>query len=237
MTEPNNRATLYRKIAAVAGAIGTVERDGRNKDKGYTYPTPASVMLAVKPIMAEYQLAIVPHLVETTINDTGQSSKAGTAYTMTYIKMHYHILDGESGESLVVPWEAQAGTWGDDKGIAKAQTIAFRTFLINLFQIPAVDEESDPDSRQSAPIKGASYDQRPPAKPQAPAARPEPTPAEMITGIRELWRREKAIDEHSTPAADLATDLDTAPVAQLKELGRNAKARLAELRKAQEQPA
>jgi hypothetical protein len=237
MTETNERATLYRKIAAVAGAIGRIEKDGYNPQLKYKYATPATVMEAVKPLLAEHSLAIVPTVTSVIKEPTGSVTQSGAAKVITRVEMTYLILDGESGESLAVPWCGEGEDWSD-KGIAKAQTIALRTFLINFLQIPSGDEEIDPDARQqSAPIKGANYEPRQPVKSQAPASKPERTPAELADAIRELWSREKALDTHSTPADELATDLETAPVARLKELGRNAQARLAALRKAEGRPA
>lgn len=162
--------SLYRKIAAVAGSVGSAAKDGRNKDQGYTYATPASVISAVKHLMAEQALAIVPHLVEFAEIDTGARSSGGKPYIINRVSVHYHILDGETGEEMVVPWQAQAGTYGDDKGLAKAQTIALRTFLIQLFQIPAEDPEMDPDAgdpRQPAHT----------ARPAPQAAKPKPVEA------------------------------------------------------------
>jgi len=183
------RASLFHKIAAVAGAIETIDKDGKNKDKGYRYATPAGVMLAVKPLMNSHNLAIVPHLVETNVVDTGRASQGGASYLMTYIKVHYHILDGETGEEMVVPWEAQAGTYGDDKGIAKAQTIALRTFLIQLFQIPTEDPDTDPDARDARPVERAQP-QRPPAR-EAMRSAPNHPPANggASPEMRELMER------------------------------------------------
>lgn len=170
MTEQSSKAALYRKIAAVAGAIEAVEKDGRNKDQGYRYATPASVMSAVKPLMAANHLAIIPCQVHFEEVETGRASSGGKAYTINRVSMQYIVVDGESGESVTIPWQAQAGTYGDDKGLAKAQTIALRTFLIQLFQIPAEDPETDPDAAGRAPDRRASYDppRQQPAKPAAP---------------------------------------------------------------------
>lgn len=236
------KSSLYAKLALVAGAIEAVEKDGVGQagNEKYRYATPASVMSAVKPLMAAQGLAIVPHLVEFQEVDTGQRSSGGKPFILNRVLMHYHILDGESGEAIVVPWQGQAGTYGDDKGLAKAQTIALRTFLIQLFQIPAEDPEVDPDARDSrpasyekpsAPIRGKT----PPAPPLgSPGLKTEPTRAELIDGVNTLWRREKAIDPHSVPPSDTIDDLETASIDRIKELGRNAKTRLAALRKQQE---
>lgn len=180
--ETTNRASLYRKIAAVAGAIDAVEKDARNKDQNYRYASPASVMAAVKPLMQAQSLAIVPHLVEFHEIDTGQKAGSGKPFIINRVTMHYHILDGESGEELVVPWQGQAGTYGDDKGLAKAQTIALRTFLIQLFQIPAEDPDADPDARDARPM------QHQPQRQQARPAAGQPQRggnAELVRGYQE----------------------------------------------------
>lgn len=235
MTEQNSRAVLYRKIAAVAGAIGRVEKDGYNQQLKYKYATPATVMEAVKPLLAEHSLAIVPTVVGIVKEPTGGTTQSGAAKILTRVEMIYLILDGESGESLSVPWCGEGEDWSD-KGIAKAQTIALRTFLINFLQIPSGDEELDPDAKQTTPAKSASYEPRKAnaAGPTGAAvAQPEPTRAELIAGLKTLWEREKAINEHSVPAADLLDDLETASIDRIRELGRNAKTRLAKLRETQ----
>lgn len=175
MTEPTNKATLYRKLAAIAGEIETVEKDGRNKDQGYTYATPASVFRALKPLLAKHQIAVVPMQAARQDVDTGRTSRSGTPYILTAVDMSYLILDGESGESITATWSGVAGAYGDDKGNAKAQTIALRTFLIQLFQIPADDIETDPDAGGHAPV-ARQQAARPPRTEYVPApAKTDPT--------------------------------------------------------------
>jgi hypothetical protein len=161
MTEQTNKAVLYRKLAAIAGELETVEKDGKNRDQGYTYATPASVFRAIKPLLAKHQIAIVPMQAARQDVDTGRTSRSGTPYILTSVDMSYLILCGESGESITAQWSGVAGAYGDDKGNAKAQTIALRTFLIQLFQIPADDMENDPDASGPAPVARQQQPQRP----------------------------------------------------------------------------
>lgn len=241
MTEQlNSKASLYRKIAAVAGQVEAVEKDSRNKDQGYRYASPAGIMTAIKPLMAAQHLAIVPHLVDFAEIDSGQRAGSGKPFMINRVSMHYHILDGDTGEELVVPWQGQAGTYADDKGLAKAQTIALRTFLIQLFQIPAEDPETDPDAREARPPQHA---QRPPAQQalaqngasaKPPAAQPQEQPAptdgwpKLITALRTLWAEERGLGG-KIPQADYLADLDTASRDELIKLGKAARARLAKL--------
>lgn len=180
--DTTTQATLYRKLAIVAGAALTVEKDGKNKDQNYRYATPAAVMTALKPLLAEQKIAIIPHLVEFLETDSGQRSGGGKPFILNRVLMHYHIVDGESGEAIVVPWQGQAGTYGDDKGLAKAQTIALRTFLIQLFQIPAEDPDTDPDAKDARPddrrpTRAAPATYTPPAEPVRKTAAPQIDPA------------------------------------------------------------
>lgn len=212
-------ASLYRKLAAVAGAIAAVEKDSKNKDQGYRYASPASVMSAVKPLLAEHALAIVPHLVEFQEIDSGQRAGSGKPFIINRVSMHYHILDGESGDELVVPWQGQAGTYGDDKGLAKAQTIALRTFLIQLFQIPAEDPETDPDAR----------DPRPPAQQARPApARPAVAePPKKVPTREALLNRIAALTAEADQAQleiELLKPLEQMTDEELIQHGKNLKA-------------
>lgn len=210
-TEHSLHTSLYGKLAAVAGAIGSVEKDNKNKDQGYRYASPASVMSAVKPLLAAHKLAIVPHLVNFEEIDSGQRASSGKPFVINRVSMHYHILDGETGDELVIPWQGQAGTYADDKGLAKAQTIALRTFLIQLFQIPTEDPETDPDARDARPP--AQQPQR--AAPQRPAAQPPKN--DQIETIRTLWRETAALGQQ-IPPKHLTLDLATLNKIQLDKL-------------------
>jgi len=214
-TEQTTHTTLYRKLAAIAGELATVEKDGRNKDQGYTYPTPASVFRAIKPLLAKYHVAIVPMQAARQEVDTGRQSRSGTPYILTSVDMSYLILDGESGESITAPWIGVAGAYGDDKGNAKAQTIALRTFLIQLFQIPAEDMETDPDAGGPPPV--ARREQRPARTEYVPADDDRP-PADGIQDKRKYFAelRSKAVRARITykppksPGDMSALELDAA---------------------------
>lgn len=244
-TEQPNRASLYRKIAAVAGAIAAVAKDGYNPQLKYKYATPATVMEAVKPLLAEQQLAIVPTMSQVVKEPTGSKTQSGAEKVLTRVEMIYLILDGESGESLSVPWAGEGEDWSD-KGIAKAQTIALRTFLIQLFQIPAEDAEIDPDARQvqtpqqparSAPqrpqqARPANGTQMPvtrgklprSAPPESAPIRKPPTRAGMLQRIAELTAEAEGLDLE----IELKKPLNQMTEAELVQHGRNLNAAIAE---------
>lgn len=182
MTTPDKPISLYRKLAAIAGAIGRLGRDGYNPQLKYKYATPAAVIEAVKPLLAEHNLAIVPQVSAVVKEATGGKTQSGADKVLTRVEMTFLLLDGDSGETLAVPWVGEGEDWSD-KGIAKAQTIALRTFLIQLFQIPSGDEEHDPDARQAT----APRQQQPAARP----ARTEYAP----TGPEDIHEKRKRLAE------------------------------------------
>lgn len=144
-------AIIFRKIAAVASAVSRVDKNGENTDQHYNYATPADVFAALKPHLGAQQLAIVPRLVKVQDIETPITSSRGAPYMIVRVSMKYDILDGESGQMITLEWQGQGGSYGDDKALAKAQTICMRTFLINTFQLPCYDAEHDPDAQEPEP--------------------------------------------------------------------------------------
>lgn len=165
----SSRATIYRKIAAVAAAVTHVEKSGWNSDKKYSYATPGDIFSALKPHMGAQSLSILPRLLSSEVLDTGATSAKGNQYTIVRVQMQYTIVCGESDAEIVLDWQGQAGNWGDDKGLASAQTICTRTFLIHLFQLPCVEPEIDPDN-----------DQRPAAEQRKPQPQREQQRAQAV---------------------------------------------------------
>jgi hypothetical protein len=163
-------ASLYKKLAAIAGELTGVTKDKVNTQLKYSYASPGTVMSAVKPILAKHNVAIIPSVGEVVKEDVGTQTQSGAANVLTRVVMNMLILDGDTGECLTVPWVGEGVDWSD-KGIAKAETIAVRTFLLNAFQIPSDDEDHDPDRASNhahAPQQSA-----PPQRRQTPFVTPE----------------------------------------------------------------
>lgn len=245
MDNTEQRAKLYRKIALIAGAVQSVPKDGYNPQLKYRYATPATIMEAVKPLLADQQLAIVPMVAEVVKELTGGKTQSGAEKVLTRVVMSYVILDGETGESLTCAWVGEGEDWSD-KGIAKAQTIAMRTFLINLFQIPSGDEDTDPDTQpgQRQPQRPASYEppQKAPARPAEKAhdaqkeTKPPMTRADLETALQSMWIEEEERGGTIPPEEKAwAKELSKADNEQIRLLGRLSKARLVKLRKEQKQ--
>jgi hypothetical protein len=217
-SERADQAKLYAKLVAVAGEVEALHKDGYNPQLRYKYATPSAVMVALKPLLAKHKLAIIPSVVNVHKEDMGTKTQSGAGNVLTRVEMTFLLLDGETGAHLDVPWVGEGSDWSD-KGVAKAETIAMRTFLLNAFQIPTEDEETDPDrggsngqahgrndgnGRGGQRQQSAPTPQRPQATP-APSAQSEPgpipPPAELSRRYAEAMARAKelgVIDEFRT---------------------------------------
>jgi hypothetical protein len=150
--------SLATKIAQIAGLITGVEQDGMNKHLNYRYTRPETVYRTVKPLLAERQVALLPSITAVHRHDTGEKTQKGSSKVLTTVEITYTLCDGESGETLTMTWFGEGEDWGD-KGVAKATTVAMRTFLIHLFQIPAGEDDVDPDAGPAArPTNGKRHE-------------------------------------------------------------------------------
>lgn len=243
MTEQSSKAALYRKIAAVAALVPIVKPTGYNPDVKKPYADVDDIAAALKPLLEERQLSITMHINQIQRTDTGQETKYGNRFILTTLECTFVIADGETGETAVFPWIAEASDHMKDKGLPKALTIARRTFLLHTFHVIAGDEKqlwtsaqySDPEQEDRKPAKPAEKPAKPAEKPAAPPnGTPQPqTREDWATALKALWEEEKARGG-TIPAAEIAIDLDDpaeAPVEKIKELGKKSKARIIELRK------
>lgn len=143
------KATLYRKIAEVMAAVDRLPKTGWNDFHKYHYVTEADLVEAVRGLLAERQVAILPsaHTVEW----------GGPKGTVTLFRGTFTFVDGETGASVSCKW---AGTGDDpsDKGLYKAYTGALKYFLLKTFLIPTGDDPeadtgTDKRARGNAPTR------------------------------------------------------------------------------------
>jgi len=137
MSEDNNRAVLFAKLARVMGKIETIPTDGHNKFFDFKYATSQAVTSALRKLLAEENIAFFAETVN--IEDTG------IKYLVEY---RYTFACGESGATYSCQWFGEAGNINskgnvDDKALAKAGTIALKYFLLKTFIASTGD---DPDS-------------------------------------------------------------------------------------------
>ncbi len=169
MTQTETQTTerkpgLYTKIAAITAAVSWVPEDGRHA-QGYRYTSKDAVLAALKPLLQQHPIAIIPRMTDREDRDIGQT-KNGSPVVLTHLTVEYTLVDGESGEVATIPWTGSAVDY-DGKGLTKASASALKTFLINLFQIPCGEDEEDvPEYQPKQPPRQAQQRQRQEPHPQ-----------------------------------------------------------------------
>lgn len=234
------RASLWRKLAAVTAVVPPVRPTGFNNDIKKKYADSDDIITTLRPLLAEYQLAITMQINAVRREETGQKTSNGAPFILTEIDCTFIIADGETGETLAVPWSAEAADHMKDKGLPKALTIARRTFLIHTFHIIAEEEkqlwgdEQQPTQRQQQQsAQGQPAPPRPAARPasaQQPAQngngqKRQLTQQELVEALKTLWAEERRLGGE-TPAAEVAIDLDEAAREELIDMGKKARARV-----------
>jgi len=141
--------SLIVKLAEVQAAVKDVPKRGHNKSLGYNYVQAVDVKDALRQELAKRKVMIIPEIVGA--HHEPMATKSGGTLVFTTLHMRFHIVDGETGEEIVVDWQAEANDTGD-KGISKATTLATKYFLINLFLVPGDEEDPDGDTPPEATL-------------------------------------------------------------------------------------
>lgn len=155
MTEQTNgakdRATLYKKIAAVTAAVSRIPKNGENTFHRYRYATESDITDGLRALLHDNGLAFLPpSVIAWERDETIDNPKLGPR---TRVLVQFAIGCTETGEVFT------AQLWGEgqdtsDKGFYKAYTGAVKYFLMKTFLI-ATGDDPEQDSRQPEPPRPA----------------------------------------------------------------------------------
>ena len=132
--------TVHQALSKVMGDVQAVRKDSRNQAQRFNFRGIDAVMNAVGPALRKHEVVILPEEVD--IHRTNGTTANGKQTAEVVVKVTYRIY-GPNGDSIHGKVAAEAMDFGD-KAIAKAMSVAYRTFLLQALTIPT--DESDPDS-------------------------------------------------------------------------------------------
>jgi len=130
--------SLAKKMARVMGEITRVEKNGRHPHHGYQYATSDDVFQAVRLAMAKHNLAVFPNMVSWRQEPVGKQVR-------TYGVFEFTLVCGDTGESKVCHWQAEADDT-QDKGINKVATAALKNFLLKAFVMSTGEDAEDTEA-------------------------------------------------------------------------------------------
>lgn len=154
----DTKTTVFEAWSKVMGAVQTIEKSERNRDQGFNFRGIDTVVNAVGPVLREYQVLVIPSAED--ITTERYTTAKGTAMKSATVLMRYTV-HGPAGDSFSGSAYGEAADSGD-KAVSKAQSVAYRVFLLQGLTIPT--NEPDPD---------ASSHDRVAFNPEAQAARDE----------------------------------------------------------------
>ena len=133
------QSTVHQALSKVMGDVQAVRKDSKNQAQKFLFRGIDAVLNAVGPALRKHGVTILPEDVEVHRSDRTTASGKQTAEVV--VKVTYRVY-GPAGDSIQGKVAAEAMDFGD-KAIAKAMSVAYRTFLVQALTIPT--DEPDPD--------------------------------------------------------------------------------------------
>lgn len=136
----SEQATVHQALSKVMGDVQAVRKDSKNQSQKFLFRGIDAVLNAVGPALRKHGVTILPEDVD--VHRSNGTTANGKQTAEVVIKVTYRIY-GPNGDSIHGKVAAEAMDFGD-KAIAKAMSVAYRTFLLQALTIPT--DEPDPDS-------------------------------------------------------------------------------------------
>ena len=144
---------VYQAIAAVQGELAKVgiAKGRRNQQQGYNFRGIDEVYAALSPLLAKYQLCVIPRCLERTLVE-GRTAKGNPLFTVT-VRAEFDFVSAEDGSIHT------AATYGEamataDKATNKAMSAAYKYAAFMTFAIPTEgDNDADAVTHEVAATK------------------------------------------------------------------------------------
>lgn len=137
---------IHALVATIKASVGAVGKTNRNQDQGYDFRGVDDVVNAVAPLLNEHRVIVAPVSTVASHRDV-QTSRGKSARECT-VTVTYRWF-GPAGDHLDTQVAGEAMDQGD-KGAAKAQSVAYRTCLIQTLNLPTHDRDPDHDTYERA---------------------------------------------------------------------------------------
>ena len=132
--------SVYEKMLNVMSKVGYLNKDGfveTSKGKGYKALTDEKVLTAIRPVLVEERLLMIPVKM-----DHRRTDEKVTAYDregnqiervnrLTDVDMVFRFIDVDNPSDIVEVVSSGTGVDTQDKGIGKAQTYAKKYAILN----------------------------------------------------------------------------------------------------------
>ena len=150
------QVTVHQALSKVMGDVQAVKKDSKNQAQRFNFRGIDAVMNAVGPALRKHGVTILPEDVE--VHRSNGTTASGKQTAEVVVKVTYRVY-GPAGDSIHGKVAAEAMDFGD-KAIAKAMSVAYRTFLLQALTIPTDEPDPDGESYERGAPSGTGGSQR-----------------------------------------------------------------------------
>jgi hypothetical protein len=145
----SDQPSVYEAFLRVMADVQGIAKKDQNTQQRFNFRGIDAVMNAVGPILREHRVFIIPKGLD--ISTERYESKGGAAMKNSTVEMQYTVF-GPNGDSFVGSAYGEAADSGD-KSVSKAQSVAYRTFLLQGLTVPTQEPEPDASVHERAPMQ------------------------------------------------------------------------------------
>lgn len=134
--------SLIQKLAAACDAVGVIKKRGHNDTAGYQWLQACDLFGEMRHHILGAGIMILPEHLE--LQEFKVETMGGVIMLRTRLKIRFDIIDGITQETISrIAWGSALDA--GDKGIPKAETAAFKSFLkrVGIIADPGDDPEAD----------------------------------------------------------------------------------------------
>ena len=138
---------VFEAFSKVMGDVQGIRKGERNNQQGFNFRGIDTVLNAVGPVLRKYGVIIVPEAVS--IETERYQTAKGAVMQGVIAHMRYTVI-GPEGDSFIGSAYGQASDSGD-KAVSKAESVAYRTFLLQALTVPTDEPDPDLSSHERVP--------------------------------------------------------------------------------------
>lgn len=164
---------IHSKLAKIAGQIGPINKDERNREQGFNFRSIEQITAAARPLFAAEGVSVAPQVIK--LEHSEVTAKSGARGFRAIVHMAYIFTAGSDGSFVETSMVGEAVDYGD-KSTSKAVQMAYKYALTQVLQVGSGDDldgqSVDVGHVESKP-KGKDKSQaseKPPEAPQTPVS-------------------------------------------------------------------
>lgn len=172
--------TVDEAWSSAMDAIRSVGKGDYNQDQGFRFRGVDSVVNATGPAFREHRVKVIPKRIINVVR-TEYETRRGTRMVNKEVTVEWEVR-GPAGDSFTGESIGEAADAGD-KSVSKAQSVAYRVFLLEALNVPTGDVDPDSESHERA-----AQDWSSPERAQQHQTYEKPTLTEAQLARHALWQ-------------------------------------------------